>query len=130
VRALPPPPHSLPACPALPSPQVVHALRRGAYHFYCTQTPWVAPLMFRLATQQNAATRAVAGAEKSAFAWVPLAALLECVAVPGPRYFLETRAHVCGGPGTPPPAKCGRRCFQVGLQGKSGSLDCGRGCCP
>ena len=55
--------------PRLSCPQVVHALRKGAYHFYCTQTPWVAPLMFRLASQQNAATCAVAGAEKSAFAW-------------------------------------------------------------
>lgn len=65
------PRRSLPtACIRLPARlQVVHTLQRGAYHFYCTQTPWVSPLMFRLATQQNAATRAVAGAEKTAFAW-------------------------------------------------------------
>ncbi|KAI3425201.1 hypothetical protein D9Q98_008970 [Chlorella vulgaris] len=95
------------------SVKVIHALKKGQYHFYCTQTPWVAPLMFSLARQQNEATHAVAGAEKSAFAWVPLAALLECVATSAPRYFLESRAEVCGGPGTPPATKCGRRRFQL-----------------
>lgn len=58
-----------PRCPPSPLLQVVHALKRGAYHFFITQLPFVAPLMFRLATQQNAATGAVPGAEKSAFAW-------------------------------------------------------------
>ena len=52
---------------------------------------------------------------------MPLAALLECVAVSAPRYFLDTRAHVCGGYGTPPPAKNGRRRFQVGQAGCCGS---------
>ena len=51
------------------SAQVEHTLAKGSYHFYMTQTPFVAPLMFRLATEQNAATRAVPGGEKSAFAW-------------------------------------------------------------
>lgn len=36
---------------------------------YLTQVPYVSPLMFRLATQQNAATGSVAGGEKTAFAW-------------------------------------------------------------
>lgn len=45
---------------------------------------------------------------------VPLRAVLECVAATAPRYFLESPADVCGGEGTPPPAKCGRRRFQVG----------------
>lgn len=45
---------------------------------------------------------------------VPLRALLECVAVAAPRYFLETHAQVCGGPDTPPALRCGRRRFQVG----------------
>lgn len=44
---------------------------------------------------------------------VPLRAVLECVAATAPRYFLESQAEVCGGEGTPPPAKCGRRRFQV-----------------
>ncbi|KAI7842863.1 hypothetical protein COHA_003481 [Chlorella ohadii] len=93
--------------------KVEHTLAKGSYHFYMTQTPFVAPLMFRLATEQNAATRAVPGGEKSAFAWVPLRAVLECVAATAPRYFLESPADVCGGEGTPPPAKCGRRRFQL-----------------
>ena len=49
--------------------QVTHDLRVGQYIQFITQLPYVSPLMFRLATQQNGATRAVAGAEKSAFAW-------------------------------------------------------------
>jgi hypothetical protein len=36
---------------------------------YLTQVCFISPLMFRLATQQNGATGAVAGGEKSAFAW-------------------------------------------------------------
>ena len=48
---------------------MVHALKRGQYHFYLTQTPFLSPLMFRLATQQNVATREIEGAEKTAFAW-------------------------------------------------------------
>ena len=67
----------LPHCAATYAPfpfvnfraQVVHELKHGEYHFWCTQQPFVAPLMLRLATQQNAATGAVEGAEKSAFAW-------------------------------------------------------------
>ncbi|PSC70091.1 Cytochrome c oxidase subunit 6b [Micractinium conductrix] len=93
--------------------KVVHELKHGEYHFWCTQQPFVAPLMLRLATQQNAATGAVEGAEKSAFAWVPLKALLECVAVAQPRYFLRCQAHVCGGEGTPAPGKAGVRQFQL-----------------
>jgi hypothetical protein len=49
--------------------QVVHALKRGQYHFFLTQTPFLSPLMFRLATQQNVTTREIEGAEKMAFAW-------------------------------------------------------------
>ena len=48
---------------------MVHALKRGQYHFYLTQTPFLSPLMFRLPTQQNFATREIEGAEKTAFAW-------------------------------------------------------------
>lgn len=80
-RALPTrPPRRLasPSCVAAPCtslciglfpPQVIHSLKRGSYHFFVVQAPFVAPLMFRLASEQNAATRAVAGGEKSAFAW-------------------------------------------------------------
>lgn len=93
--------------------QVVHALKRGAYHFFITQQAFVSPLMFRLASQQNVATKGVAGAEKTAFAWVPLRSLLECVAEAKPRYFFEARAHVCGSVDTPPLLACGRRRFQL-----------------
>lgn len=41
----------------------------GEYHMYLTQAPFMPPLMFRLATQQNESTRAVPGGEKTAFAW-------------------------------------------------------------
>ena len=36
---------------------------------YLLQTQFLAPLMFRLATQQNSTTGAVPGGEKTAFAW-------------------------------------------------------------
>ena len=45
------------------------AMLQGEYHMYLTQTCFISPLMFRLATQQNGATGAVPGGEKSAFAW-------------------------------------------------------------
>ena len=107
--------------------QVVHALKKGSYHFYMVQTPFLAPLMLHLATQQNSSTGSVAGAEKSAFAWVPLKALLECVAASAPRYVLQAAAHVCGGYGTPPPIEGGRHRFQVGHPrpaGRAAALGC------
>ena len=36
---------------------------------FITMLPHLDPMMFYLATQQNAQTNAVAGAEKTAFAW-------------------------------------------------------------
>eukprot|EP00887_Chlorella_sp_A99_P002980 scaffold24.g2980.t1 len=74
-------------------------------------TAFVAPLMFRMAREQNEATGAVPAAEKSAYAWVPLKALLECAADSRPRYVLDSPGAVCGGPGTPPPCNRGRRRF-------------------
>ena len=62
---------------------MAHELRVGQYHFFITQLPYVSPLMFRLATQQNGATRAVAGAEKSAFAWCAVCGAVVCVCVGG-----------------------------------------------
>ena len=42
---------------------------QGKYHMFVAATPYIDPLMFHLATQQNAMTMAVAGAEKTKFAW-------------------------------------------------------------
>ncbi|KAL6782312.1 hypothetical protein ACKKBG_A06320 [Auxenochlorella protothecoides x Auxenochlorella symbiontica] len=95
------------------SVRVVHALRRGAYHMFVVQVPYVTALMFRLASDQNAATAAVAGAEKTAFAWVPLHDLLRAVARAAPAYHLTCRGAVCGGRGTPPCGPAGVRAFPL-----------------
>lgn len=42
---------------------------QGQYHMFVTHTPYIDPLMFHLAAQQNALTSAVPGAEKTKFAW-------------------------------------------------------------
>ena len=42
---------------------------QGYYSMFITMLPHLDPMMFYLATQQNAQTQAVAGAEKTAFAW-------------------------------------------------------------
>ncbi len=42
---------------------------QGHYSMFITMLPHLDPMMFYLATQQNAQTNAVAGAEKTAFAW-------------------------------------------------------------
>lgn len=43
---------------------------------FCAQTSYIDPLMFHLAIEQNERTRAVSGAEKTAFAWcLPASAL-------------------------------------------------------
>ena len=42
---------------------------QGYYSMFITMLPHLDPMMFYLATQQNAQTQAVVGAEKTAFAW-------------------------------------------------------------
>lgn len=42
---------------------------QGSYSMFIALLPHLDPMMFYLATQQNAQTQAVAGAEKTAFAW-------------------------------------------------------------
>ncbi|KAK9844239.1 hypothetical protein WJX84_006470 [Apatococcus fuscideae] len=59
--------------------RVEHQLKKGVYVMYITQTSFVDPLMFAMAINQNNQTGAVAGAEKTAFAWVPLQELLAAV---------------------------------------------------
>ena len=44
-------------------------LWQGKYHMFVAATPYIEPLMFHLATQQNAMTMAISGAEKTKFAW-------------------------------------------------------------
>ena len=44
-------------------------LQQGYYSMFITMLPHLDPMMFYLATQQNAQTQAVAGAEKTAVAW-------------------------------------------------------------
>ena len=79
------------------SARVVHALRQGCYHLFLARTPHVSALMFALATAQNRRTHAVQGAEKLAFAWVPLLALLQAVAAPAPHYRLACPGVLCDG---------------------------------
>ncbi|KAK9820031.1 hypothetical protein WJX72_005278 [[Myrmecia] bisecta] len=76
--------------------QVIHQLRKGEYHMFVSQTSYLDPLMFRLATIQNAQTNAVEGAEKTGFAWVALADLLRAVALCGKRYQLHSHVHATG----------------------------------
>lgn len=42
---------------------------QGKYHMFVAHTPYIDPLMFHLAVEQNASTAAIAGAEKTKFAW-------------------------------------------------------------
>jgi len=48
---------------------VVHALRSGSYHMFIALLPHIEEFMFMLAAQQNVESNAIAGAEKTAFAW-------------------------------------------------------------
>ena len=48
---------------------------QGYYSMFITMLPHLDPMMFYLATQQNAQTQAVAGAEKTAVAWCVLQSL-------------------------------------------------------
>eukprot|EP00191_Tetraselmis_sp_GSL018_P017334 CAMPEP_0177586392 /NCGR_PEP_ID=MMETSP0419_2-20121207/5046_1 /TAXON_ID=582737 /ORGANISM="Tetraselmis sp., Strain GSL018" /LENGTH=312 /DNA_ID=CAMNT_0019076277 /DNA_START=286 /DNA_END=1224 /DNA_ORIENTATION=+ len=52
--------------------QVRHKLKKGEYHFFVARTAYVEPLYLHLAAQLNRETGMVEGAEKTAFAWVPL----------------------------------------------------------
>ena len=42
---------------------------QGEYRMYVCQTPFIDPLMFQLATQQNLQSSAVESAEKTKFCW-------------------------------------------------------------
>ena len=45
---------------------------QGSYSMFIALLPYLDPLMFHLASQQNEHTQAVQGAEKTAFAWCAL----------------------------------------------------------
>lgn len=49
--------------------RVSNELRRGSYSMFVVTTPFVPPLYFELATQQNSVTGRVSGGEKCGFAW-------------------------------------------------------------
>ena len=55
---------------------------QGHYSMFITMLPHLDPMMFYLATQQNAQTNAVAGAEKTAFAWWACLCMLHSDDVP------------------------------------------------
>ncbi|KAK9821270.1 hypothetical protein WJX74_006668 [Apatococcus lobatus] len=78
------------------SVRVEHQLKQGVYVMYITQTSFVDPLMFAMAINQNSQTGAVMGAEKTAFAWVPLQDLLAAVGEAASRYFLTVRSTSSG----------------------------------
>eukprot|EP00884_Botryococcus_braunii_P002787 jgi/Botrbrau1/12509/Bobra.0169s0051.1 len=75
---------------------VVHRLKKGEYHMFCAQTNYIDPLMFYLAIEQNERTRAVPGAEKTAFAWVCLQDLLSAVATSSKRYHVHNNTAIRG----------------------------------
>jgi len=72
---------------------VTHKLRRGEYRMYVAETPFVDPMFFHLAAEANLASGAIAGGEKTAFAWVPLTDLLATVAEARKVYFLSRDAQ-------------------------------------
>ncbi|KAG1666298.1 hypothetical protein FOA52_004779 [Chlamydomonas sp. UWO 241] len=74
---------------------VVHKLRQGAYHMFISHSRFVDPLFFALATEQNAARASpVQGAEKSLFAWVPVADVLKAVAHARKSYLMHTHTRI------------------------------------
>lgn len=60
---------------------------------YVAETPFVDPMFFHLAAEANLASGAIAGGEKTAFAWVPLTDLLATVAEARKVYFLSRDAQ-------------------------------------
>ncbi|KAK9833991.1 hypothetical protein WJX81_001172 [Elliptochloris bilobata] len=83
---------------------VKNQLKTGVYHMFIALLPHVEPLMFQLATQQNLHTGAIEGAEKTAFAWVPLAKLLAATRTWKPRYYMPG----CEGASARGRRQCGR----------------------
>lgn len=51
---------------------------QGSYSMFIALLPYLDPLMFHLASQQNEHTQAVQGAEKTAFAWCVRLTVLPC----------------------------------------------------
>lgn len=73
---------------------VVHQLKKGEYHMFICQTPFIEPVMFHLAMHQNQQSGAIAGAEKTNFAWVRLPELLSAVARCSRQYHFSSRQRL------------------------------------
>eukprot|EP00877_Chromochloris_zofingiensis_P006992 jgi/Chrzof1/2546/Cz11g19190.t1 len=75
--------------------RVVHQLKKGEYHMFIAQTPFIDPMMFQLAIDQNNQTGAVSNAEKLEVAWVPLCELMTTVSRCSCQYFYAASRVGC-----------------------------------
>ncbi|KAK3259398.1 hypothetical protein CYMTET_31603 [Cymbomonas tetramitiformis] len=83
--------------------------RNGCYSMYLAHVAFIEPLMFKLATEENSRTLAVAGAEKRAFAWVSGVQLMRAT-----RRTIAARQVAYSAAASPNGNVTGRRTWQEG----------------